>query len=208
MTFLVVLCLEELRDSKLDLDLREVQESILENTAMYAKNPEVLGSMIHLVFGLDVMSQWVTARDSELDLRLGDLDALQQEQLKHRRALEEMTTELQELRATGAMGAISAPSRETGELQRLRRENERLQRELRERAGSSVASPAVPAGAEWAHVKPLMLQCLEQLEPMLATMPATPAFLDLQEEACEAYYELRRILLEAMALNPPRVQVL
>ena len=80
---MAVLCLEELRDSKLDLDLREMQESILENTAMYAKNPEVLGSMIHLVFGLDVMSQWLTARDSELDLRLGDLDALQQELLKH-----------------------------------------------------------------------------------------------------------------------------
>ena len=184
-----------------------MQESILENTAMYAKNPEVLGSMIHLVFGLDVMGQWLTARDSELDLRLGDLEVLQQELLKHRRALEEMTSELQELRSSGTTGGRTVPSRETGELQRLRRENERLQRELSSsRAGSSVA--AVAAGTEWGQVKPLMLQCLEQLEPMLATMPATPSFLDLQEEACEAYYELRRILLQAMSLNAPRVQVL
>ena len=47
---------EELRKAledvapKLRVDLREVQESVIEHAAMYAKNPEVLGGMLHLVF--------------------------------------------------------------------------------------------------------------------------------------------------------------
>lgn len=63
---------------KLRIDLREVQESVVEHAAMYAKNPEVLGGMLHLVFchlaarplcrsmrGLDLLNQWLLERDSE-----------------------------------------------------------------------------------------------------------------------------------------------
>eukprot|EP00438_Fugacium_kawagutii_P008203 Skav229046 [mRNA] locus=scaffold2828:53321:54025:+ [translate_table: standard] len=187
--------LQQLRQTT-DLDLREVQESVLEHTAMFAKNPEVLGSMIHLVFTLDLMNQWLSSRDQELDHRLEDLKQLQQELGKHQRALEQLNSEVLDLRTSSA-GAGTAGSRE---LQELRRENQRLRRQLQQPA--AVPEPvAAQLQGPWATVGAGMVECLQQLEPLLATMPNTPGFLDLQEEACEAYHELRRILLEAVALS-------
>ena len=203
--------LDALKDSGLDLNLREVQESILEHTAMYAKNPEVLGSMIHLVFGLDLMSQWLTARDQELDTNVQHLHVLQEELLKHRRQLEDLTSELHQLKLEAVTGSTSRarPSSasavkdfSTKELEELRRENQELRQQLRERpkSGSGSYTGSWRFGADWSQIGTGMVQCLEQLEPMLATMPNDAGFLDLQEEACEAYYELRRILLQAVAL--------
>ncbi|CAE8627811.1 unnamed protein product, partial [Polarella glacialis] len=59
-----------------DLDLREVQESTVEHTAMYARNPEVLGGMLHLVFCLDLVNQWLEQRDSEAEELREQLAAL------------------------------------------------------------------------------------------------------------------------------------
>jgi len=46
------------------VDLREVQESVVEHAAMYAKSPEVLGSMLKLVFCLDLVAGWLRERDA------------------------------------------------------------------------------------------------------------------------------------------------
>ncbi|CAE7304148.1 TATDN2 [Symbiodinium natans] len=53
-------------EQRLGVDLREVQESTVEYAAMYAKNPEVLGGMLHLVFCLDLVHQWVQSRDDQI----------------------------------------------------------------------------------------------------------------------------------------------
>lgn len=62
---------------RLGVDLREIQESVVEHTAMYAKNPEVLGGMLQLVFCLDLVHGWLEQRDAkaqELERRLGLLE--------------------------------------------------------------------------------------------------------------------------------------
>jgi len=74
----------------LNVDLREVQENVVEHAAMYANCPEVLGGMLQLVFCLDLLRQWLSERDArakeseqrvealasqfgECELRLGEL---------------------------------------------------------------------------------------------------------------------------------------
>ena len=183
--------LDELRKTKLGSDLREVQESILEHNAMYAKNPEVLGSMLHLVFGLDVMSQWLTSRDEELDERFRHLEKLQEDLVKHRSALEDLQMEVQDIKASTAGSS---------EVQALRRENARLRRA----SAQAVVAPSEPLATSWTPAaKAELLRSLEALEPRLAALPMAPGFLELQEEACEAYHHLRRVLLEAVALPIP-----
>ena len=187
--------LDELRKTKLGSDLREVQESILEHNAMYAKNPEVLGSMLHLVFGLDVMSQWLTSRDEELDERFRHLEKLQEDLVKHRCALEDLQMEVQDIKASTAGSS---------EVQALRRENARLRRES---SHAEAVAPSEPLAASWTPgAKAELLRCLEALEPRLAALPMAPGFMELQEEACEAYHHLRRVLLEAVALPIPKTE--
>jgi len=65
----------ELRDS--GIDLREVQESIVEHAAMYANCPEVLGGMLQLVFCLDHVRGWLEQRDLAVRDSLSQLDTLQ-----------------------------------------------------------------------------------------------------------------------------------
>ena len=188
--------LDELRKTKLGSDLREVQESILEHNAMYAKNPEVLGSMLHLVFGLDVMSQWLTSRDEELDERFRHLEKLQEDLVKHRCALEDLQMEVQDIKASTAGSS---------EVQALRRENARLRRESS--LSAEAVAPSEPLAASWTPgAKAELLRCLEALEPRLAALPMAPEFMELQEEACEAYHHLRRVLLEAVALPIPKTE--
>jgi len=61
----------------LALDLREVQESVVEHAAMYARSPEVLGGMLHLVFCFDLVRAWLSERDFEaqtLERRISDVE--------------------------------------------------------------------------------------------------------------------------------------
>jgi len=60
-----------------DIDLREVQESIVEHAAMYANCPEVLGGMLQLVFCLDHVRGWLEQRDLAVQDALSQLDTLQ-----------------------------------------------------------------------------------------------------------------------------------
>lgn len=59
------------------IDLREVQESIVEHAAMYANCPEVLGGMLQLVFCLDHVRGWLEQRDLGVQDALSQLDTLQ-----------------------------------------------------------------------------------------------------------------------------------
>lgn len=59
------------------IDLREVQESIVEHAAMYANCPEVLGGMLQLVFCLDHVRGWLEQRDLAVQDALSQLDTLQ-----------------------------------------------------------------------------------------------------------------------------------
>lgn len=59
------------------MDLREVQESIVEHAAMYANCPEVLGGMLQLVFCLDTVRDWLEQRDRAMQDTLSQLDTLQ-----------------------------------------------------------------------------------------------------------------------------------
>eukprot|EP00971_Amphidinium_carterae_P021464 423333-Amphidinium_carterae.1 len=52
--------------TSLGLDLREVQESVVEHAAMYANCPEVLGGMLQLVFCLELMGSWLRDRDAQV----------------------------------------------------------------------------------------------------------------------------------------------
>jgi hypothetical protein len=56
------------------IDLREVQESIVEHAAMYANCPEVLGGMLQLVFCLDHIRCWLEERDAVVKSALAELD--------------------------------------------------------------------------------------------------------------------------------------
>lgn len=61
----------------LNIDLREVQESVVENAAMYANCPEVLGGMLQLVFCLDLVRAWFSeqqSRSHSLEQRVNDVE--------------------------------------------------------------------------------------------------------------------------------------
>lgn len=62
---------------RLGIDLRGVQESVVEHAATYAKSPEVLGCMLKLVWCLDLVSTWLGERDAsaaELERRLNSVE--------------------------------------------------------------------------------------------------------------------------------------
>jgi len=62
----------------LGLDLREVQENVVENAAMYANCPEVLGGMLQLVFCLDLLGSWLADRDTRVKDMSKQLEALEE----------------------------------------------------------------------------------------------------------------------------------
>ncbi|CAJ1386020.1 unnamed protein product [Effrenium voratum] len=165
-------------ECRLGVDLRQVQESTVEHAAMYAKNPEVLGGMLQLVFCLDLVHQWEQSTDHQIKDLQAQLQSISAEFLQCRGMMEKLSREVQALRATDT---------ETQELRELRRANAALTQQL-----------ARPGTGESACVA--LLGSLEELEPLLAAMPMESSrFLELQEEACEAYGRLRSVLLEAAA---------
>jgi len=64
---------------RLHLDLRKVQESIVEHAAMYANCPEVLGGMLQLVFCLDHVKTWIQERDVRVQRAEERLEVLHKE---------------------------------------------------------------------------------------------------------------------------------
>jgi len=52
---------------RLGVDLRAVQESVVEHAAMYASCPEVLGGMLQLVFCLDLLGTWIKEQDNTVN---------------------------------------------------------------------------------------------------------------------------------------------
>lgn len=61
------------------IDLREVQESVVEHAAMYANCSEVLGGMLQLVFCLDHFRNWLEQRDLDIQEGLAQLDTLRRD---------------------------------------------------------------------------------------------------------------------------------
>lgn len=59
------------------VDLRQVQESIVEHAAMYANCDEVLGGMLQLTFCLDHVRSWLEQRDLAVQDALSQMDTLQ-----------------------------------------------------------------------------------------------------------------------------------
>lgn len=71
---------------RLGVDIREVQESVVEHAAMYANCPEVLGGMLQLVFCLDDVSSWrrdMEARAKFADQRVQDVEYQFRQQSDH-----------------------------------------------------------------------------------------------------------------------------
>eukprot|EP00930_Biecheleria_cincta_P095537 TRINITY_DN87493_c0_g1_i1.p1 TRINITY_DN87493_c0_g1~~TRINITY_DN87493_c0_g1_i1.p1 ORF type:complete len:366 (+),score=71.41 TRINITY_DN87493_c0_g1_i1:160-1257(+) len=230
-------------DARLGLDLREVQQSTVEHAAMYARNPEVLGGMLHLTFSLDSVRQWLERRDSEVEELAGRLSTVE-EQLAEQSTLGEhlsrelvacsnFASALEEQAKVAAAAAASRqasvadvrrPStvaRESKELIELRQELKMLREEnaeLQDQLSAARATPTPMQGSSIQHLgqalpslqapmssqAPIqtLLTSLEQLEPLLAAMPAgdVPGMWQLQEEACEAYGRMRMALLEASAM--------
>jgi len=245
----------------LGLDLREVQESVVEHAAMYARNPEVLGGMLHLVFCFDLVREWLSERDGNaqaLERRLRDVEGqlgvcreylLEVEgearacseraaalalaadlgrisQGSRQRAAANAHCEvavqadehcLEPVAIDGADNAVRTAreakallllkdsKREISQLQtklacqeELLAENAHLQAKL---ASNEVAGlRRAPLATTAASPAQGLVTALEQLEPMLASLPLWPEMVELQEEACDAYGRLRSILLEAASM--------
>ncbi|CAK9031462.1 unnamed protein product [Durusdinium trenchii] len=197
--------LEELRETQLGINLREVQESIVEHSAMYAKNPEVLGGMLHLVFSLDLLNQWQSKREEDLQERFRHLEALQAEMMCSRHTVDQLTKEVREVTSLSVSGACPDTPTSPGarpaqwELQELQQENARLRQLLAQQSAEPVAlEPVASPRSARGSAHSVWLAALEPLEPLLAAMPmGSQEALDLQEEACEAYGHLRRVVLQA-----------
>lgn len=230
--------------ARLGLDLREVQESTVEHAAMYARNPEVLGGMLHLLFSLDTVRQWLERRDSEVEELEGRLSTVEEQLVEQSTLSQHLNRELVACsafattldeqakvaaaaaaqRRPGSAADVRRPStvaRESKELIELRQELKLLRQEnaeLQDQLSAARAAPAETQGsllqglghalssmqAPMSSLAPIqqLLTSLEQLEPLLAAMPAgvVPGMTELQEEACEAYGRLRMALLEANAM--------
>jgi len=227
----------------LALDLREVQESVVEHAAMYARNPEVLGGMLHLVFCFDLVRAWLNERDvnaQSLERRLrdveGQLGACRQylrevegearacgeraaalalaadlgrisqgsrqraaANAHHEVAVQADECWLEPSAITGADNAARAANAEVlVALKELQLENDTLRAKLALKEVTGLRrAPLATAAASPAQG---LVEVLEQLEPMLASLPLEPEMVELQEEACDAYGRLRSIILEAASM--------
>lgn len=84
------------------IDLREVQESVVEHAAMYAKSREVFGGMLQLVFCLDTIRTWLEQRDDVVRDALVELGRLRHECQDGVNRISEMSTEVKALESTEA----------------------------------------------------------------------------------------------------------
>lgn len=130
--------------ARLRIDLREVQESVVEHSAMYARNPEVLGGMLHVVKCLDLVHAWLAERDARtkeierqlvaLDDRWGEcrawLDDLNREikDCSERTAVAELTADLARASAAAKPPVEASDVGSSVVLRDLRRENSELLR--------------------------------------------------------------------------------
>jgi len=237
----------------LALDLREVQESVVEHAAMYARNPEVLGGMLHLVFCFDLVRAWLSERDDSAQALERRLRHVEGQLAACRQYLREVEGEARAcgeraaaLALAADLGRISQVSRQraaanahrevavqadehwsskpsaidgadltTGTtreaeallaLQDLQLENAQLRAKLAFQEATPPPDLRVTAPRQ-ASLPTLstspaqgLVEALEQLEPMLASLPLGPEMVDLQEEACDAYGRLRSVLLEAASM--------
>lgn len=196
-------------EQRLALDFREVQESTVEHAAMYAKNPEVLGGMLHLVFCLDLVHQWVQSRDDQIKEMEQNLQKAQQSMVQCTSLMDQLSLDVRSCKeslaalerasrdATNPGGSARAQRAQAAQ-EELLRQNAELRAELESAKKAASLHVRRDATVTDAPVQTL-LQKLEQLEPLLAAMPAGPG-VELQEEACEAYGRLRGALLEAAAI--------
>jgi len=310
----------------LGVDLREVQENLVEHAAMYSNCPEVLGGMLQLVFCIDVVCAWVAERDSRQNHFEHKLDTVESCLRECRESLSkcadeakacaenaaalELAVELSKLsdaplrahketvhQPEPPLSATNTPAKKTdvfcvdlhelakgGEASKivvdedtefLRQELVDIARELHDAhrtnrelctnvedaradaaaaleakaaaeavaqnalAAAAAATPPVvprpapilamgsmyiPCSSPDEHMQAIvanaaastaasgppaqrMLLWLEQLEPMLATLPVgvVPGMDEMQEDACEAYAQLRATLWEATSSPHPHV---
>lgn len=183
----------------------------MEHAAMYAKNPEVLGGMLHLVFCLDLVHQWVQSRDDQIKEMEQNLHKAQQSMVQCTSLMDQLSLDVRGCKeslaalervsrdATHPGGSAQRSQRAQAAQEELLRQNAELRAELESAKKAASLRARRDATVTDAPVQTL-LQSLEQLEPLLAAMPAGPGVIELQEEACEAYGRLRGALLEAAAI--------
>lgn len=92
---------------RLGVDIREVQESLVQHAAMYTSCPEVLRGMLRLVSCLDVVRSWQLERDASAVVVERRLEALEEECRQHSAVSTALVAEVQRLGECAAAQALA-----------------------------------------------------------------------------------------------------